>query len=130
MYQCLAERANRPNRNLAVVVLGAVFWEICKVRNRACFQKEWPDEPISVIFRICYWINWWSSLQVKDSAMNRLWWLAKLVEQMTTDVFNARRSWVSWTPRLMARLFTGRSVAGEGAIGFRKTDMRDVEEKT
>jgi hypothetical protein len=90
------------NRKLAAVVIAAVFWGIWKTRNLACFQKKWPDAPLSVIHRICYWIDWWSSLQVKDSARDRLRWLAKLLGRIATDVFNARRGWTSWTPRLMA----------------------------
>jgi hypothetical protein len=84
------------------VVIAAVFWGIWKTRNLACFQKKWPDAPLSVIHRICYWIDWWSSLQVKDSARDLLRWLAKLLGRIATDVFNTRRGWTSWTPRLTA----------------------------
>jgi hypothetical protein len=39
-------------------------------------------------------------LQVKDRARYRLRWLATLLGQIATDVFNARRGWTTWTPRL------------------------------
>jgi hypothetical protein len=88
------------NRKLAAVVIAAVLWGIWKTRNLACFEKKWSDDPISVVFKICYWINFWSSLQVKDSARDRLRWLAKLVERVATEVFNTKGSWASWTLRL------------------------------
>jgi hypothetical protein len=44
------------NRKLAAVVIAVVIWGILKTKIFTCFQRKWPDEPICVIYRICYWI--------------------------------------------------------------------------
>jgi hypothetical protein len=66
----------------------------------ACFEGKWPDEPYVVILKICYYINCWSFLQVKEDVKDQLDFYAKLLEKVVKEVFEARRSWVSWMPRL------------------------------
>ena len=82
------------------MIITAVFWGIWKVRNAACFQKVWPDEPYVVIIKICYWIQWWTLLQVKHGAKDKLIYLAKMLEKVAMEVFGARKSWATWIPRL------------------------------
>ena len=87
-------------RKILTVGVAAILWGIWKARNNACFEKVWPDEPIDVIYRICYWIQWWSLLQVKQDAKDRLVYFAKLLEKVAKEVFGAGRSSASWVPRL------------------------------
>jgi hypothetical protein len=67
------------------------------ILDLACFEKKWPDEPICVIYTICYWIDLWSSLQANECSRDQLRWLAKLVERVAAEVFGARGSCASWT---------------------------------
>jgi hypothetical protein len=80
--------------------IAAVIWSILKTRNLACFEKKWPDEPYVVILKICYYINCWSLLQVKEDAKGRLEFCAKVLERVAMEVFGSMRSWISWKPRL------------------------------
>ena len=95
------KRHFKKKRSLLAVVVTAVFWGIWKVRNSACFQGVWPDEPCVVVFKICYWIQWWALLQATQGVKDRLIYFAKLLERVATEVFGARRSWRAWVPRLM-----------------------------
>jgi hypothetical protein len=38
---------------------------------------------------------------VKEDVKDRLEFYAKVLKKVVNDVFGARRSWVSWTPRLI-----------------------------
>ena len=103
--QCISiwlRRYGKKKRNLVAVGVAAVIWSIWKARNLACFQNKWPDEPHSVIFQVCYWIQHWSSLQVKQKGKDKLMFCAKLLEKVAREVYGARRSWTSWTLRLEA----------------------------
>jgi hypothetical protein len=51
-------------RKMLSVGVDVVLWGIWKTRNLACFEHEWPSNPIEVLQRICYWINWLANLQV------------------------------------------------------------------
>lgn len=48
---------------LASVGVAAVFWAICKTRNNACFRNKLPTEPLSFIFLISHWMNFWALFQ-------------------------------------------------------------------
>jgi hypothetical protein len=75
--------------------IAAVIWSILKTRNLACFEKKWPDEPYVVILKICYYINCWSLLQVKEDARSRLEFRARVLERVAMKVLGSRRSWIS-----------------------------------
>ena len=90
---------NKKQRGLWTVGVAATLWGIWKTRNAACFEK-WPDEPCDVVFRISYWIQWWSLLQVKQCAKDRLAYFARLLEKVAKEIFGARRIWTPWIPRL------------------------------
>jgi hypothetical protein len=66
----------------------------------ACFEKKWPREPVDVLFRVVYWINYWCDLQVKEDAKLELRRGANLLGRIADEIFKARRGWVSWNPRL------------------------------
>ena len=87
-------------RRLISVGVSAVFWAIWKARNSACFEKKWPLEPIDVIYRIVYWIDFWSGLQVTEDAKLELQRGARLLGRIAEEVFAAKGSWRSWIPRL------------------------------
>jgi hypothetical protein len=72
------------NMKLATVVIATILWGIWKTLNRACFQRKWLDDAVLNNFLI--------SLHVKDNARKHLRWLAKLVERVATEVFDAKRS--------------------------------------
>ena len=82
------------------VGFAAVLWGIWKARNLACFQNKWPDEPSSVVFQICGWIQTWSSLQVKQEGRDKVLFSAKVIEKVAMEVYGARGSWRPWIPRL------------------------------
>jgi hypothetical protein len=97
----LVERVWGEEKRNSCCRIAAVIWSIWKTRNLACLEKKWPDEPYVVILKICYYINYWSLLQVKEDARSRLEFCAKVLERVVMEVFGSRRSWISWTPRLM-----------------------------
>jgi hypothetical protein len=88
-------------KEILAVGIAVVICSIWKKRNLACFEKKWPDEPYVVILKICYYINCWSCLQVKENARSRLEFCARVLERVAKEVFGSRRSWISWMPRLM-----------------------------
>lgn len=87
-------------RNLMTVGVASVLWGIWKTQNQACFQNQLPNEPCEVIYCICYWINFWSSLQVKEDAKLELQCCAKLLAQIAGEVFSAKGRWKPWIRRL------------------------------
>jgi hypothetical protein len=82
-------------KEILAVGIAVVIWSIWKTRNLACFEKKWPDEPYVVILKICYYINCWSLLQVKEDAKGRLEFCAKVLKSVSIEVFWSRRSWIS-----------------------------------
>jgi hypothetical protein len=68
----LVEKFRGEKREMFAVGIVVVIWSIWKTRNSACFEKKWPDEPCAVIFKIFYYINCWSSLQVKEDVKDRV----------------------------------------------------------
>jgi hypothetical protein len=74
-------------KKILAVGITAVIWSIWKTRNLACFEKKWPDEPYVVILKICYYINCWSLLQVKEDAKGRLEFCAKVLEKCNGNVW-------------------------------------------
>ena len=50
-------------RKLVLSGGATVCWTIWKTRNDACFNKKYPDDPASVVFRICNVLNGWALLQ-------------------------------------------------------------------
>jgi hypothetical protein len=87
-------------KKIIIVGVSAVLWSLWKARNMACFQKVWPSDPSVVLFRACYWIDFWSNLQVKEDVKLELQRGAKLLEQVASEVFKDRRRWTPWIPRL------------------------------
>ena len=66
---------------MLAVGMAAILWGIWKARNLACFWNKWPDEPSSVVFQICLWIQTWSSLKVKQDGKDKLLFSAKVIEK-------------------------------------------------
>jgi hypothetical protein len=91
----------RKKRNLTSVGVAAVPWTIWKTRNLACFESKWPNEPIDVLNRVVYWIKLWSDLQVKECTKLELELGARVLERVAAEVFQARRGWATWIPKLM-----------------------------
>jgi hypothetical protein len=85
---------------IMIVGVAPVMWSIWKTRNLAYLQKTWPSDPFVVLFEACYWIDFWSNLQVKEGVKLELQRGAKLPEQVTAEVFRDRRRWAPWMPRL------------------------------
>lgn len=54
-----------PRDQRRVVLCGGVTicWTVWKARNRACFGKKNPDDPTSLVYRLCFYLNAWSILQ-------------------------------------------------------------------
>ena len=71
-----------PSKKKKVVTVGlsAVLWSIWKARNMACFQQVWPSDPSVILFQACYWIEFWSNLQMKEDVKLELRRGAKLLE--------------------------------------------------
>jgi hypothetical protein len=86
-------------KEILAVEITVVIWTIWKTRNLACFEKKWHAKHYVVLLKICYYINCWSFL-VKEDVKDQLELCAKVLEKVAIEVFGARRSWVSWTPRL------------------------------
>jgi hypothetical protein len=87
-------------KKIIIVGVSVVLWSLWKARNMACFQKVWPNDPSVVLFCACYWIDFWSNLQVKEDVKLELQRGAKLLEQVMFEVFKDRRRWAPWIPRL------------------------------
>jgi hypothetical protein len=85
---------------MMLVGVAAVMWSIWKARNLACFQQSWPSDPSVVLFRACYWIDFWSNLQVKEGVKLELQRGARLLEHVAAEVFKDRRRWTPWVPKL------------------------------
>jgi hypothetical protein len=85
---------------ILAVGVADVIWSIWKMRNLACFEGEWPNEPCIVILKICYYIKCWSLLQVKEDVKDQLDFCAKLLEKVAKEVFGARKRCMPWIPRL------------------------------
>jgi hypothetical protein len=55
----------RNKKKIIIVGVSAVLWSLWKARNMVCFQNVWPNDPSVVLFLACYWIDFWSNLEVK-----------------------------------------------------------------
>ena len=82
------------------VGIAALIWSIWKARNLACFQHVWPNDPSVLMFRMSHWINDGSCLQVKEDAKVELQRGAKPLDRVASDLFQSRRGWATWVPRL------------------------------
>ena len=63
VQQCLIEWLggfDKKTKKKVTVGVAAVFWGLWKTRNLACFENKWPNEPVEVIHKIGYWIDWWA----------------------------------------------------------------------
>jgi hypothetical protein len=94
------KRFGGKKKEILAVVVAAVIWSIWKTRNLACFEKTWPEEPYIVILKICYYINSWNCLQVKEDAKNKFELCARVLKKVPKEVFGSRRRWITWMPRL------------------------------
>jgi hypothetical protein len=90
----LVEKFRGEKREMFAVGIVVVIWSIWKTMNS---EKKWPDE---LIFKIFYYINSWSCLQVKEDVKDRMVFCANLLVKVAKDVFGARGCWTSWIPRL------------------------------
>ena len=94
------DKFDKNSKKLCMVGIAAVFWGIWKTRNLACFENKWPSEPIEVVHRICYWIDWWANLQGTEDAKLELQRGARLLARVADDVFKGARGWATWRPRI------------------------------
>ena len=94
------ERFDKKSKKLLTVGVVAMFWGIWKTRNLACFEKKWPSEPIEVVHRICYWIDWWANLQAAEDGKLELQQGARMLTRVADEVFRRTRSWATWRPKL------------------------------
>ena len=74
-----------------MVVVAAIMWGIWKTRNLACFENKWPKEPVEVISKFCFWIEFWAKMQVMPDARLELERGAKVLERVASEVFRASR---------------------------------------
>ena len=100
---CLTDWLNGFGKNQKkkmMVGVAAILWGIWKTRNLACFENKWPSEPIEVLHRICFLIDWWANLQKSGNVKLELQVGANLLGRIVEDVFRGARSWATWRPRL------------------------------
>ena len=91
----------RGKQKLTVAVgVATVFWGLWKTRNMACFENKWPMEPIEVIHRVCFWIDFWANLQRSEDVKLELRLGVRLLGRVAEDIFKGARSWATWRPRL------------------------------
>jgi hypothetical protein len=53
-----------------------------------------------ILFQACYWIDFWSNLQVKEDVKLELRRGAELLEQVAAEVFKDKKRWAPWISRL------------------------------
>ena len=94
------DKFDKRSKYLMTVGFAAVFWGIWKTRNLACFEHNWPGEPIEVIHRICYWIDWWANLQGSEDEKLELQRGAKLLARVADEVFRGGKGWATWRLRI------------------------------
>jgi hypothetical protein len=70
----------------------AVCWTISKTRNDACFDRKFPDDPSSSIYRLCNILNYWAILQ-KNQDRGRLEDCAVLLRQVASAVYSRVHRW-------------------------------------
>lgn len=51
------------HQKLVLVGAAAMLWAVWRARNRVCFRHKRPNDPTSVVFSVCYWLDFWSILQ-------------------------------------------------------------------
>ena len=94
------DKFDKNSKKLCMVGFAAVFWGLWKTRNLACFENKWPCEPIEVVHRICYWIDWWANLQGTEDAKLEMQRGARLLARVADDIFKGARGWATWRPRI------------------------------
>jgi hypothetical protein len=44
----------KSQRNLVLCGAAALYWILWKIRNHACFNNKYPNDPVNVIYMLCY----------------------------------------------------------------------------
>jgi hypothetical protein len=77
----------------------AVCWTIWKTRNDACFDRKFPDDPSSSIYRLCNILNYWAILQ-KNQDKGRLEEGVVLLRRVASEVYSRVHGWAPATLRI------------------------------
>ena len=78
-------------RKLLTVGVAYVLWAIWKARTFPSFEHKWPSEPVKVLNRAVYWMDFWGELLVRESTKLELQLGTKLLGRVVAGVFQARR---------------------------------------
>lgn len=77
-----------------MVLCGSVTicWTIWKARNRACFDKIFPDDPASLVYRLCYYLKTRSILQ-RSQDRRRTEEEAGLIKKVLEEIYARSHGW-------------------------------------
>ena len=87
-------------KNLVIVGIVAVLWSIWKCRNKACFERKLPNDPIELVYTACNWVDSWAILPKQEASRRNLQLGTRLLKQVANDVFNSRHGWMGGTRRI------------------------------
>ncbi|KAG8086542.1 hypothetical protein GUJ93_ZPchr0010g7976 [Zizania palustris] len=93
-------RLRRDSRHVVGVGLAAVIWSIWRCRNDICFRHIFPNDPLSLINVICYWISSWAILQKSVAKEKSLAVGVRLLEHLTSEIFSREHGWRLSSARL------------------------------
>jgi hypothetical protein len=78
-----------------------VSWTIWKTRNDACFDRKFPDDPSSSIYRLCNILNYRAILQ-KNQDRGRLEDGAVLLRRVASEVYSRVYGWAPAMLRIVS----------------------------
>jgi hypothetical protein len=56
------------SRNVQIVGLAAICWAIWKARNKACFEKIYPKNPVDLIYHTVVFMKYWAGAHSTEEA--------------------------------------------------------------
>uniref|UniRef100_J3M899 Uncharacterized protein n=1 Tax=Oryza brachyantha TaxID=4533 RepID=J3M899_ORYBR len=75
---------NKATKNLVAIGVSAVLWSIWKIRNNACFQDKFPNDPV----------------EIKGDRAGKLENGARLLKQVAMEIYDVKHGWGLKTKRL------------------------------
>ncbi|PNT60975.1 hypothetical protein BRADI_5g08735v3 [Brachypodium distachyon] len=78
--------------NIISIGLSVVCWSIWKARSLLCFQNKSLGDPANLVFSVCYWLDYCTSLQNPESR-RRLQNDAVVLRAMVTNVLGRSHGW-------------------------------------